>query len=183
MLRNRPHPSLLTTHNFLLWWIKRIISAECIYSNLCATPFSLCANSKKTVLPRSYCYYLPTQGASNLLSVQYSNPIKVFLYCFSTIVSVPIVVVSLASGKISLILRTVEGLKGSLRLGVIEADIDSTLDVRKAATRSIPAIQLRKGGFCHLDAAAISRFWWTGIRLGFKKVFCRTYSLRDGVWQ
>ena len=47
------------------------------------------------------------------------------------------------SGKTSLILRTVEGLKGSLRLGVIEADIDSTVDADKVAARSIPAIQLR----------------------------------------
>ena len=32
------------------------------------------------------------------------------------------------SGKTSLILRTLEGLKNNLRLGVIEADIDSTVD-------------------------------------------------------
>ena len=56
------------------------------------------------------------------------------------------------SGKTSLILRTVEGLKGSVRLGVIEADIDSTVDAEKVAARGIPAIQLRTGGFCHLDA-------------------------------
>jgi Ni2+-binding GTPase involved in maturation of urease and hydrogenase len=46
------------------------------------------------------------------------------LYCISTIVSVPIMVVSPGSGKASLILRTVEGLKGSLRLGIIEGWID-----------------------------------------------------------
>jgi hydrogenase nickel incorporation protein HypB len=61
------------------------------------------------------------------------------------------------SGKTSLILRTVEGLKGSLRLGVIEADIDSTIDAEKVAARGIPAIQLRTGGFCHLDATMVTQ--------------------------
>jgi hydrogenase nickel incorporation protein HypB len=59
------------------------------------------------------------------------------------------------SGKTSFILRTIEGLKGSLRLGVIEADIDSVVDAEKVAARGIPAIQLRTGGFCHLDATMV----------------------------
>ena len=47
------------------------------------------------------------------------------------------------SGKTSLILRTVEGLKDSVRLGVIEADIDSKVDAEKVAAQGIPAIQLQ----------------------------------------
>ena len=61
------------------------------------------------------------------------------------------------SGKTSLILKTVEGLKDSIRLGVIEADIDSTVDAEKVAARGIPAIQLRTGGFCHLDATMVTQ--------------------------
>jgi len=61
------------------------------------------------------------------------------------------------SGKTSLILQTAEGLRGSLRLGVIEADIDSTVDAEKVAARGIRTIQLRTGGFCHLDAAMVTR--------------------------
>jgi hydrogenase nickel incorporation protein HypB len=61
------------------------------------------------------------------------------------------------SGKTSLILRTIESLKGSLRLGVIEADIDSTVDAEKVASRGIPAVQLRTGGFCHLDATMVAK--------------------------
>jgi hydrogenase nickel incorporation protein HypB len=61
------------------------------------------------------------------------------------------------SGKTSLILQTVEGLKGAMRLGVIEGDIDSTVDAEKVAARGIPAIQLRTGGFCHLDATMVTR--------------------------
>ncbi len=61
------------------------------------------------------------------------------------------------SGKTSLILQTVEGLRGILRLGVIEADIDSTVDAEKVAARGIRTIQLRTGGFCHLDATMVTR--------------------------
>ena len=61
------------------------------------------------------------------------------------------------SGKTSLILQTIEGLRGNLRLGVIEADIDSTVDAEKVAARGIRAIQLRTGGFCHLDATMVTR--------------------------
>lgn len=61
------------------------------------------------------------------------------------------------SGKTSLILQTVEGLKGAMRLGVIEADINSMVDAEKVAARGIPAIQLRTGGFCHLDATMVTQ--------------------------
>jgi len=50
-------------------------------------------------------------------------------------------VVSPGSGKTSLILRTVEGLKGSLRLGVINADIDSTVDAEKVAYKTGAGIE------------------------------------------
>jgi hydrogenase nickel incorporation protein HypB len=61
------------------------------------------------------------------------------------------------SGKTSLLLQTIANLKGSLRLGVIEADIDSTVDAEKVAAQGIPAIQLRTGGFCHLDATMVTQ--------------------------
>jgi len=61
------------------------------------------------------------------------------------------------SGKTSLIMRTIEGFKGSVNLGVIEADIDSTVDADKVAAAGVPAVQLRTGGFCHLDAAMVNQ--------------------------
>ena len=61
------------------------------------------------------------------------------------------------SGKTSLILQTIANLKDSLRLGVIEADIDSVVDAEKVAAKGIPAIQLRTGGFCHLDATMVTQ--------------------------
>ncbi len=61
------------------------------------------------------------------------------------------------SGKTSLILRTVDSLKGVIKTGIIEADIESTVDAEKVAARGIPAIQLRTGGFCHLDATMVTQ--------------------------
>jgi len=61
------------------------------------------------------------------------------------------------SGKTSLLLKTAEGLKGGLRLGVIEADIASQVDAEKMAASGVPAIQLRTGGLCHLDAAMVEQ--------------------------
>jgi len=61
------------------------------------------------------------------------------------------------SGKTSLILQTIAKLKNSVRLGVIEADIESKVDAEKVAAHGIPAIQLRTGGFCHLDATMVTQ--------------------------
>jgi hydrogenase nickel incorporation protein HypB len=59
------------------------------------------------------------------------------------------------SGKTSLILRTIAALKDTTRIGVIEGDIDSVVDAEKVNREGIPAVQLRTGGFCHLDASMI----------------------------
>ena len=61
------------------------------------------------------------------------------------------------SGKTTTILRTVEELKERLTFGVIEADIESTVDAQKVAAQGISAVQLRTGGLCHLDASMVSR--------------------------
>jgi hydrogenase nickel incorporation protein HypB len=60
------------------------------------------------------------------------------------------------AGKTSLIMKTIEQLKVRYRIGVIEADIDSMVDAEKVAATGIKAVQLRTGGFCHLDAAMVS---------------------------
>ena len=59
------------------------------------------------------------------------------------------------SGKTSLILRTTAALKNSLMFGVIEGDIESVVDAEKISKAGMPAVQLRTGGLCHLDASMI----------------------------
>ena len=56
------------------------------------------------------------------------------------------------SGKTTTLLRTIETLKDELRMGVMEADIDSDVDAEKIAAAGVKAIQLHTGGMCHLDA-------------------------------
>ena len=56
------------------------------------------------------------------------------------------------SGKTTTLLRTIETLKDELRMGVMEADIDSDVDARAIADTGARAIQLHTGGMCHLDA-------------------------------
>ncbi len=61
------------------------------------------------------------------------------------------------SGKTSLILQTLAHLKDRLKIGVIEADIESTVDAVKVAALGVPAVQLKTGGFCHLDASMVAQ--------------------------
>lgn len=56
------------------------------------------------------------------------------------------------SGKTTTLTRTIEGLKDSLRIGVMEADIDSVVDAKKIAELGVESIQLHTCGMCHLDA-------------------------------
>jgi len=61
------------------------------------------------------------------------------------------------AGKTSLLLKTIEVLRNDLRMSVIEADIDSMVDAERIAKTGITAVQLRTGGFCHLDASMVER--------------------------
>ena len=55
-------------------------------------------------------------------------------------------------GKTTLLRRTIAALKDELRMGVMEADIDSDVDAAAIAGTGVRAIQLHTGGMCHLDA-------------------------------
>lgn len=56
------------------------------------------------------------------------------------------------SGKTTTVLRTIDSLKNEMRIGVLEADIDSDVDAYAVAQTSTKVIQLHTGGMCHLDA-------------------------------
>ena len=61
------------------------------------------------------------------------------------------------AGKTTTILKTIEVMGKDLTLGVMEADIDSMVDAEKIAETGTQAVQLRTGGFCHLDASMVER--------------------------
>jgi len=56
------------------------------------------------------------------------------------------------SGKTQTVLRTIEALQDEMSIGVLEADIDSTVDAHTVAQTGTKVIQLHTGGMCHLDA-------------------------------
>ena len=57
------------------------------------------------------------------------------------------------SGKTTTLTRLIELMKEDLKIGVMEADIDSDVDAVTIAATGAKAIQLHTGGMCHLDAA------------------------------
>lgn len=56
------------------------------------------------------------------------------------------------SGKTTTLLALAKELEGKVRFGVMEADIDSTVDARTMLDAGVKAIQIHTGGMCHLDA-------------------------------
>ena len=56
------------------------------------------------------------------------------------------------SGKTTTLVKTLGSLKDELRIGVMEADIDSDVDAHTVADAGAKAIQLHTGGMCHLTA-------------------------------
>lgn len=56
------------------------------------------------------------------------------------------------AGKTTLLKQTIGALRDEMRIGVMEADIDSDVDAAAIAETGVKAIQLHTGGMCHLDA-------------------------------
>lgn len=62
------------------------------------------------------------------------------------------------SGKTSIILQTIERLKGEMKIAVIEGDTAAvTIDADKVTAMGIPAVQINTGGQCHLDAVLMEQ--------------------------
>jgi hydrogenase nickel incorporation protein HypB len=57
------------------------------------------------------------------------------------------------AGKTTVLLRTLEALKNSYRIGVMEADIDATVDAEKMEGAGVRSIQVHTGGECAMDAS------------------------------
>ncbi|WP_294386114.1 hydrogenase nickel incorporation protein HypB [uncultured Clostridium sp.] len=60
------------------------------------------------------------------------------------------------AGKTTFILNLIEELKGKgLNIGVIEGDIEGTIDAKKMQDAGIPVVQLNTQGACHIEAMSI----------------------------
>ncbi len=69
------------------------------------------------------------------------------------------------SGKTTTLTRTIEALRDTIKIGVMEADIDSDVDAHTIAKTGAKAIQLHTGGMCHLDAG-MTRQGIEGLEVG-----------------
>jgi hydrogenase nickel incorporation protein HypB len=65
------------------------------------------------------------------------------------------VMASPGAGKTSLILRSIEALRGRLRVGVVEGDVAGRVDADRVAETGTPVVQINTGGGCHLDAPQV----------------------------
>jgi len=66
------------------------------------------------------------------------------------------------AGKTTLIERTIEALAGSMRVGVIEGDIETTRDAERLDKYDVPVVQINTRSTCHLNA--------TMVRLALEKI-------------
>jgi len=66
------------------------------------------------------------------------------------------VMASPGAGKTSLILETIKSLKGQIKIGVIEGDVNSSIDAETVGKEGVPVIQINTGGECHLDANMVN---------------------------
>ena len=75
------------------------------------------------------------------------------------------------AGKTSVLLQIIKKLKNEIRIGVMEADVDSAVDAETIANAGVKVIQLHSGGLCHMDAdmtrRGIDRFGVKDIDLMF----------------
>ncbi|MHC4068024.1 MAG: hydrogenase nickel incorporation protein HypB [Planctomycetota bacterium] len=61
------------------------------------------------------------------------------------------------SGKTTILARTIRELRGKLKIGVIEGDIQTSLDAERIRETKAPAVQIETGGSCHLSASQVSK--------------------------
>ena len=81
------------------------------------------------------------------------------------------IMASPGAGKTTTLLRTIDALKGDYTIGVMEADIEASVDAEKMADAGVRSIQVHTGGECAMDAhmvqQALKEFDTDGIDLLF----------------
>jgi len=65
------------------------------------------------------------------------------------------VVSSPGSGKTSILERTLEHLKGKIKIAVIEGDVQTDFDAKRVERYGVPVVQIVTNGGCHLEAKLV----------------------------
>ena len=66
------------------------------------------------------------------------------------------IISSPGSGKTTILERTIKELKGKIKIGVIEGDIQTDIDAERIRATEAPVVQINTEGSCHLSAVQIS---------------------------
>jgi hydrogenase nickel incorporation protein HypB len=61
------------------------------------------------------------------------------------------------AGKTSILEQTLGTLRGRIRIGVIEGDVQTDLDARRVAQFEVPVVQIVTNGACHLEARLVQQ--------------------------
>ncbi len=61
------------------------------------------------------------------------------------------------AGKTTVLTHVINALKEKYRIGVMEADVDSSVDAETISKLGVRVIQLHSGGLCHMDADMTAR--------------------------
>jgi hydrogenase nickel incorporation protein HypB len=64
-------------------------------------------------------------------------------------------IASPGAGKTTLLERTLDGLKGDLRMAVVEGDIAGSVDAQRIGRHGVPVVQINTGGDCHLNSSMV----------------------------
>ncbi len=59
------------------------------------------------------------------------------------------------SGKTSLLEKTLDYLKGKIKIAVVEGDVQTDLDAQRVAKFGVPVVQIVTNGGCHLEAKLV----------------------------
>jgi hydrogenase nickel incorporation protein HypB len=59
------------------------------------------------------------------------------------------------SGKTSLLEKTLDYLKGKIKIAVVEGDVQTDLDAQRVAKFGMPVVQIVTNGGCHLEAKLV----------------------------
>jgi hydrogenase nickel incorporation protein HypB len=91
--------------------------------------------------------------ANDLIAAQNRRDFDAGGCCVINLMSAP------GGGKTTLLERTIAGVRGRLRVGVIEGDVQGRLDADRLALLGVPVAQINTdphfGGECHLDARMV----------------------------
>lgn len=67
------------------------------------------------------------------------------------------IMASPGAGKTTTLLRTIDELKNEFAIGVLEADIEATVDTEKMLDAGVRSIQVHTGGECAMDASMVQQ--------------------------